>query len=77
MNSKTDPVFRLKEQQSTTHQTLSRFDVGQLDLFQAGRLAHQGVGGGPDRLITDAVENLRLHEKKKNPHQNKPFALIL
>lgn len=47
------------------YQTLSRLDIGQLDFFQAGQLAHQGVRGGSHSLITDAVQNLRLQRKRQ------------
>ena len=51
---------------SIPYQALSWFDIGQLDFFQAGRLAHQGVRGGSHGLITDVVQNLRLQRKRQN-----------
>lgn len=51
------------ERGENPHQTLSWVDIGQLDFFQAGRLAHQGVRGRPDSLVADAVQNLRLRDK--------------
>ncbi len=58
-----------KKSPSIPYQTLSWFDIGQLDFFQAGWLAHQGVRGGSHGLVTDAVQNLRLQRKRQNKMQ--------